>query len=84
MSDENVLDRIEALVQEEHKLLGREEADATDGDALDDDRDRLKEVQVQLDRCWDLLRQRRARRRAGQDPDDAEVRSEQTVERYLQ
>jgi Protein of unknown function (DUF2630) len=84
MSDESVLGRIEALVEEEHSLLNREEADATDTQALDADRERLQSVQVQLDRCWDLLRQRRARRAAGQDPDDAHVRDEDTVERYLQ
>ena len=84
MSDESVMGRIEALVEEEHKLQSREAADATDEGALDADRERLKEVQVELDRCWDLLRQRRARRGAGQDPDDTEVRSEQTVEGYLQ
>src|SRR3712207_8929155 len=45
---------------------------------------RLHEVEVQLDQCWDLLRQRRARRNAGQDPDIAAVRPEGTVEGYLQ
>jgi hypothetical protein len=84
MSDESVLGRIERLVKEEHTLQGREAADATDGDALDTDRARLREVEVELDRCWDLLRQRRARRAAGQDPDAAEVRDETTVEHYQQ
>ncbi|HEX2374478.1 MAG TPA: DUF2630 family protein, partial [Actinomycetota bacterium] len=45
---------------------------------------RLHEVEIQLDQCWDLLRQRRARRDAGQDPDSASVRPEGTVEGYLQ
>ena len=45
---------------------------------------RLEQVSIELDRCWDLLRQRRARRAAGQDPDEAEARPADTVERYLQ
>jgi hypothetical protein len=84
MADEKILDRIEALVQEEHELLHREESDATDDDALADDRRRLEHVSVELDRCWDLLRQRRARRGAGQDPDEATVRDAGTVEDYRQ
>ena len=71
-------------MQEEHSLLSREEADATNVDALEDDRARLDQLTVELDRCWDLLRQRRARRRVGQDPDEAHVRDADTVERYLQ
>jgi hypothetical protein len=84
MDDRSVLDHIESLVAEEHRLQGREAADATDGDALQDDRDRLEAIGVELDRCWDLLRQRRARRAAGDDPDGAEVRGADTVERYQQ
>jgi hypothetical protein len=84
MTDETVLGRIEALVKEEHALRAREESDATDGAALDQDRRRLSDVEVELDRCWDLLRQRRARRAAGQDPDGAEVRDAGTVEHYQQ
>jgi hypothetical protein len=84
VSDESILDRIEALVHEEHTLQSREESDAKQADALADDRARLDGISVELDRCWDLLRQRRARRAAGQDPDEAEVRDENTVERYLQ
>ena len=84
MADENILDRIESLVQEEHALLHREETDATDEDALADDRRRLEQVSVELDRCWDLLRQRRALRDAGDDPDAAQVRDADTVERYRQ
>ena len=84
MTDDSVLGRIEALVDEEHALRSREQSDATDNDALEGDRERLRQVEVELDRCWDLLRQRRARRSAGQDPDAAEVRDEGTVERYLQ
>lgn len=84
MSDESILARIEQLVAEEHELTSREQADAKSTDALDDDRARLDEVSIELDRCWDLLRQRRARRDAGQDPDEAHVRDADTVERYWQ
>ena len=65
MSDESILNRIESLVDEEHRLLRREQNDASDEDALAGDRGRLEQVSVELDRCWDLLRQRRARRNAG-------------------
>jgi hypothetical protein len=84
MSDESIAARIEQLVTEEHALRQREEADSTKEDALEDDRDRLRAVEVELDRCWDLLRQRRALRDAGADPDDAHARDAGTVERYLQ
>jgi Protein of unknown function (DUF2630) len=83
-SDESLLDRIEALVAEEHRLQHREADDAVDVDALADDRRRLDSVSVELDRCWDLLRQRRARRSAGEDPDAAQVRDADTVENYRQ
>jgi hypothetical protein len=80
MDDKQVLDRIGDLVEEEHAL----ERQAL-GQGLDDDQEaRLHEVEIQLDQCWDLLRQRRARRDAGQDPDSAQVRPEGTVEGYLQ
>jgi Protein of unknown function (DUF2630) len=84
MNDETIATRIERLVAEEHDLRQREEADRGTGDALETDRERLKAVEVELDRCWDLLRQRRALRGAGGDPDDAQTRDEGTVERYLQ
>ncbi|MFL6191525.1 MAG: DUF2630 family protein [Actinomycetes bacterium] len=80
MDDSQVLDRIGALVEEEHTL----ERQATGGGLDDREQARLQEVEVQLDQCWDLLRQRRARREAGQDPDAAQVRPEGTVEGYLQ
>ena len=83
-SDESIAARIEALVDEEHRLRGGEEADRSDVDKLEDDKERLREVQVELDRCWDLLRQRRAREEFGEDPDEAEVRDAGTVEGYLQ
>jgi hypothetical protein len=84
MADESIRDRIEALVDEEHALLRREQDDAVDEAALADDRRRLERVSVELDRCWDLLRQRRARRDAGGDPDGASLRDADTVERYRQ
>ena len=84
MSDESIASRIERLVDEEHELRSREQADSSDTAALDQDRDRLRTVEVELDRCWDLLRQRRGIRDAGGDPDDAQARDAGTVERYLQ
>jgi Protein of unknown function (DUF2630) len=84
MSDETISDRIERLVAEEHDLRSREEAERDDEAALAADRARLNEVAVELDRCWDLLRQRRARRSAGGDPEDAATRDASTVERYQQ
>jgi hypothetical protein len=84
MSDESIADRIERLVSEEHKLRSREQADSPDAATLEEDKERLRAVEVELDRCWDLLRQRRAYRDAGADPDQAEVRDAETVERYLQ
>ena len=79
MDDKDVLDRINELAGEEHQLFQRESS----GDASDAERERLKRVGVTLDQCWDLLRQRRAKRSAGLNPDDAEVRDERTVEQYL-
>ena len=80
MSDVQIHDSIEGLVAEEHELWEREAA----GRATEVDRLRLDAVKVSLDQCWDLLRQRRARRAAGEDPDAAEVRPPQVVERYEQ
>ena len=84
MSDESVAARIENLVAEEHELQRREESDSYDEERLEEDQRRLKAVRVELDRCWDLLRQRRAREEFGQDPDEAQVRDADTVQRYLQ
>jgi hypothetical protein len=82
MSDDNsLLSRIDELVAEEHELRTKHAA----GEVTDaDEKDRLRKLEVELDQCWDLLRQRRARREAGQDPDTAQVRPEGTVEGYLQ
>jgi hypothetical protein len=75
--DQPVLNYIHRLVAEEHRLYGQ-------GRLRKADRNRLEQVQVELDQCWDLLRQRRALRDIGFDPDDAEVRPPQVVENYEQ
>ena len=79
MDDQDVIDRINTLASEEHELLGKESA----GEASEADRERMKRLEVTLDQCWDLLHQRRARRAAGMDPDQATVRDEKTVEGYV-
>src|SRR3989441_2683385 len=78
MDDAEVLGRIDELAREEHELFERE----SHGKVTDADRDRLRRLQVTLDQCWDLLRQRRARRAAGLDPGEARVRAAKTVEGY--
>jgi hypothetical protein len=75
MSDQSILDHITALVSEEHTL--RSAAAPKDANAA-----RLKHVEEQLDQCWDLLRQRRAKREFGEDPASASVRDAGTVKRY--
>lgn len=80
MDDAEIVKRIDALVEEEHKLEASHEGEGL----TDKDRGRLRQLEVQLDQCWDLLRQRRARRHAGQDPDSAEARSADVVEGYRQ
>jgi hypothetical protein len=84
MSDESITARIERLVTEEKDLRAREQQDREDDASLEADTERLRAVEVELDRCWDLLRQRRAKEEFGQDPDDAEARSSDTVENYKQ
>ena len=80
MEDPQIHGSIDRMVAEEHELWQREAA----GEATDADRQRLEVLRVSLDQCWDLLRQRRARRDAGQNPDGAELRSTEVVERYQQ
>ena len=80
MADDDVHTHIEALVAEEHRLWEHESS----GNGSDEDRRRLAEIKVELDRYWDLLRQRRARRRAGEDPEGASPRDPDTLEHYLQ
>jgi hypothetical protein len=73
MDDPQIHGTIEQLVAEEHELWERES-----------DRRRLQDLRISLDQCWDLLRQRRALREAGRDPDDAGVRRSEVVENYEQ
>jgi hypothetical protein len=80
MNDHEIVQRIDTLVAEEHRLEREHSATGLS----DTDRDNLSSIEVQLDQCWDLLRQRRARRNAGQDPGDAEVRPAEVVEHYQQ
>ena len=81
MADEPIHERINALAREEEELWRR----ASDGGGISTaDRARLDEVAVALDQCWDLLRQRQARREYGQNPDEAEVRPADIVEHYQQ
>jgi hypothetical protein len=85
LSDEQVQSRIEALEAEE-QALRHAEGDAAEAKREEDlagDAQRLEAIRIELDQLWDYLRQRRARRDAGQDPDDAEIRDARTVERYL-
>lgn len=74
-TDKNVLGHIANLVAEEKQLYAEK-------DMTDDQRKRLASINVELDRCWDLLRQRRALREFGRDPDEADVRSAGVVENY--
>jgi hypothetical protein len=80
VEDPQIHGAIDRMVAEEHELWQRESA----GEATDADRQRLAALRVSLDQCWDLLRQRRARREAGQDPGSAELRPPEVVERYQQ
>jgi hypothetical protein len=80
MDDPQIHGTIEQLVAEEHELWERESG----GTATDSDRRRLQDLRVSLDQCWDLLRQRRALRDTGRDPDDAAVRRPEVVENYEQ
>jgi Protein of unknown function (DUF2630) len=79
MEDQDVLSSINQLASEEHELFEKESR----GEASAAERERLKDLVVRLDQCWDLLHQRRARRNAGLDPSEAEVRDPGTVEGYV-
>ncbi|GAA3475035.1 DUF2630 family protein [Nonomuraea roseola] len=81
MRDNEILSRINALVSEEHELRGRLAAGEV---TTDEENARVKELEVALDQCWDLLRQRRARRGVGEDPDNAAPRPAGEVENYQQ
>jgi hypothetical protein len=75
--DQSVLNHIDELVKEEERLYGQKELS-------DRDHEKLARLKVQLDQCWDLLRQRRALREFGDDPDKAKVRPSKIVENYEQ
>jgi hypothetical protein len=80
MEDADLRTQIEEMVAEEQRLL-----EAGEGKGPDDQRHaRLAELKTELDRCWDLLRQREAREEFGLDPGDASVRDTDTVEGYEQ
>jgi len=80
MEDGQIHGTFEQLVAEEHELWEHEAS----GNATDADRQRLEELKISLDQCWDLLRQRRALREAGLDPEAAQARPEDVVENYRQ
>ena len=77
MDEKEIFSRIHELVEEEHQL--RE-----GGDHTAEQRARMNELEAHLDQYWDLLRQRRAKRQYGENPDEAEPRPEPQVENYLQ
>jgi hypothetical protein len=80
VDDNEILEHISGLVDEEHTLL-----ETAGDDGLDETQERrLANLEAGLDQCWDLLRQRRARRHAGLDPDEARARDTDTVEHYRQ
>jgi hypothetical protein len=81
MADDQIHNRIEELVAEEHDLYERA---GEEGGLTESERRRLDSIKVGLDQCWDLLRQRRALREAGRDPSGAQVREPEVVERYEQ
>jgi hypothetical protein len=81
MDDKQILQRISELVDEEHGLRTRAQQGEIDNA---EERSRLQELEVALDQCWDLLRQRRAARESGADPNAAQARPVSEVERYLQ
>jgi len=76
LKDTSALGHIERLVSEEHKLFSQ-------GALADEQAKRLRKIEVELDQCWDLLRQRRAARETGRDPAEAQVRPADVVEKYI-
>ena len=81
MNDAEILKHITELVNEEHRLTNLA---GQEGGLTEEQRARIQALEVSLDQCWDLLRQRRARRSAGLNPDEAKERDPQIVEHYLQ
>lgn len=80
MNDIDIVHQIGELAEEEHRLERSHEGEELSERELE----RLHDIEVTLDQCWDLLRQRRARRAAGLDPDEVAVRPEEVVEHYRQ
>lgn len=74
--DQGVMNHIQRLVNEEHRLFEQGSLDSKESE-------KLANLQVELDRCWDLLRQRRARREFGDNPDEAQARPPEVVEKYV-
>jgi vacuolar-type H+-ATPase subunit B/Vma2 len=79
MDDQQIIERINDLAHEEHQLFLRE----AEGEVTQEERQRMRAIEVTLDQAWDLLHQRRARRNAGLDPETAAIRDPETVEGYL-
>ncbi len=79
--DVSIQHRIKSLIDEEHTLRSALQSGEI---SVDEEQSRLRSVEVELDQCWDLLRQRRARREFGDDPGEAQVRPPEIVERYEQ
>jgi hypothetical protein len=77
MDDKHVIGHIEEMIAEEQRLYAK-------GDLTEDEKLRLRSIEIQLDQYWDLLRQRRALRDAGGNPDDASLRGPDIVENYEQ
>jgi Protein of unknown function (DUF2630) len=75
MNDQTLLKQIQSLVDQEHELFNK-------GELTDTEAGELRALEVKLDQLWDLMRQRRAKREYGQNPDEAEQRSASTVEGY--
>lgn len=80
MTDQDIIGHIDELIAEEHALRGK----ATGGGLSADEQERMNQLAARLDQCWDLLRQRRARREFGENPDEAAVRPLNEVEGYRQ
>ncbi|MDI2035163.1 DUF2630 family protein [Paenarthrobacter nitroguajacolicus] len=83
MDEQDLLERIQALVEEEHRLRDTSTGEGNPSGS-DDSRARLAHLEAQLDQCWDLLRQRRAKKDAGENPNEAEARPISEVEGYRQ
>ncbi len=80
MNDPDILKHIEELVSEEHQLTQQSHM----GGLSEEERQRMQQLEISLDQCWDLLRQRRALRSAHLNPDEAAVRDANIVEHYKQ